>query len=575
MIDSNKLTYEIPRSSISFRFSKAAIAFLCVTAGLCVVLVFSTLQNINRAEMLMEKFLFDKGRIILRSIEASNTASVRHLMGRDAWFDHLLLEQVKDETIHFISITSIDGTVVYQAGRPEQIPFTEEEQETLSTTASAVTRFSQKNSLFIISKRFQEDNDSALKSAMTDMGNREQKRIISIGLLTEQFDIARKQDVHHTLFMGAILLLVWMSGLYFLFLYQKMRQAGSMLADMKLYTESVLESIPVSLVAIDGNGRISSCNKNTEELTGQAVEMMQGKSLAEVFPVSVQHLCIAEKTLFDYPVDLENSDGTIKPVRVSCSPLISHTHEKIGQVLVIRDMSSIRAMELQLERSRRMAALGKMAAGIAHEIRNPLGTLRGFSQFFGSQAEGTEKSREYSELMIGEIDRLNQIVSGLLQFSNPRELQRQKVCLDALVAKVATLFQADLATLDVHFTWEKGSNIELFADPDLILQVLMNLLRNSIAATPKGGTISMKCASNEQSVFISVTDSGCGMSEQVREKMFDPFFTTHNTGTGLGLAVSHQIIEQHQGSFEVTTEVGVGTTVTLVFPLNPLNQQGV
>lgn len=569
MIDPSTIKYEIPRSSTSFRFSKIAITFLCVTAGLCVVLVLSTLQNINRAEMLMEKFLFDKGKIVLRSIEASNTASVRHLIGRDAWFDHLLLEQVKDETIHFISISTLDGTVVYQAGEPAQVIFTEKEMDTLSTTELPVTRFFQKNSLFVITKQFQEDNSAVLKSTHAEMGNKAQKRVISIGLLTEQFDIARKQDVHHTLFMGTILLLVWMSGLYFLFLYQKMRQTGAMLADMKLYTESVLESIPVSLVALDGEGRISSCNRNTEELTGQAVESMQGKFVTEVFPASFKPLNTAAKTLFDYPIDLENRDGTIKPLRVSCSPLISHTNENIGQVLVIRDMSSIRDMELQLERSRRMVALGKMAAGIAHEIRNPLGTLRGFSQFFGSQAECSEKSREYSQLMIEEVDRLNQIVSGLLQFSHPREPQRQWVLLNALVSKVATLLHVDLTTMDVHFIWDKRSDIKLFADPDLILQVLTNLLRNSIEATSKGGTISLDCARDEENVFISVTDSGCGMSKQVREKMFDPFFTTNNTGTGLGLAVSHQIIEQHQGSFEVATEVGVGTTVTLVFPLNP------
>jgi two-component system sensor histidine kinase HydH len=223
-------------------------------------------------------------------------------------------------------------------------------------------------------------------------------------------------------------------------------------------------------------------------------------------------------------------------------------------------------MELQLERSRRMAALGKMAAGIAHEIRNPLGTLRGFAQFFGGKPGTGEEEKEYSALMISEIDRLNQTVSGLLQFSRSREPRLQNFSLEELVKKTAILMESDLANHNIQFHVQTDSAIELEADQDLLLQVLMNLLKNSINATKSGGQISLTCSEDENFIRISITDNGIGMSAKERERMFDPFFTTTKMGTGLGLAVSHQIIEQHHGTFEVQTEKEKGTTITVILP---------
>ena len=126
--------------------------------------------------------------------------------------------------------------------------------------------------------------------------------------------------------------------------------------------------------------------------------------------------------------------------------------------------------------------------------------------------------------------------------------------------------EADLANHAARFCCQANTGIEAEIDPDLILQVLMNLLKNSINATQVGAKISLGCSEDEHHIRISVADTGCGMSEEEREKMFDPFFTTTRTGTGLGLAVSHQIVEQHHGTFEVVTKKGHGTTITMVLP---------
>ncbi len=234
-------------------------------------------------------------------------------------------------------------------------------------------------------------------------------------------------------------------------------------------------------------------------------------------------------------------------------------------------MSLIRDMELQLERSRRMAALGKMAAGIAHEIRNPLGTLRGFAHYFGKQAGAAEDQKRYAELMESEIDRLNRNISGLLQFARPREPNMVRVDLDKLFAKIVALMERDISEKNLNLHYQCNTDIQLESDQDMLVQVMMNLLKNSISATPPGGEISLSALEETRHVRIAVSDNGVGMTEEEREQMFDPFFTTRNAGTGLGLAVSHQFVEQLNGAFEVKTVPGKGTSVTIVLPKTQAN----
>lgn len=520
----------------------------------------------------MESFLLDKGETIIRSIEAGSRTSMMHHMGSGNPLHTLLSESSRDEEIVFIEITRKDGSVLDQAGFPSTMHFSESEMSLMLSTGQAMGKLDANSGIYVIAKVFQARHSHQMMGVAGDMprGRRTgygngQEQIISIGLLTRRFDEAREQDVHHALFMGAILFLVGSAGLYLLFLYQGMRVARSTLSDMKLYTDSVIESIPVSLLTVDAQDRVVSCNRNTEALLGCSLENIRGRVITDTLPacpVCISDIC---NDSFDHPTEIYPSESPPIPVRISCSSLINHEGETIGKVIIIRDMSSLRDMELQLERSRRMAALGKMAAGIAHEIRNPLGTLRGFAQFFGTRATDPEE-KEYSDLMVSEVDRLNQTVSGLLQFARPREPQLAIFALDDLIRKVATLMKADIEARGLDFSCRQESGIEIVADQDLLLQVLMNLIKNSTSASDKGGSIVLVTAQDTHSVRITVKDDGRGMDEREREKMFDPFFTTTKTGTGLGLAVSHQIVEQHGGTFEVTTSPGEGTSITVVLP---------
>ncbi len=565
---------DILSSRLPFRPSRTALALILATVFLAVILAFSIFQHISRAQDLMERFLLEKGETIIRAMEAGMRTSMMHFMGGGDPLQTLITESSRENDIVFIRIMKSDGEVVNQTDGAPKTTLSQADVNRIMNSGLPITRVDKKKGIFILSKRFQLKNPAAqmpmmMGRRMPMMGNQEWNLadgIISIGLYTKEFDLARRQDIQHAFFMGAILFLVGSAGLYFLFLYQGMRVAETTLANMKLYTNNVVESIPVGIVTLDVDERIVSFNKKMEEIVGKSLEKSKGEKLLAAFP-GCRIDCLDMRTAaFEQTAECQGGDGKAIPIKIGGSSLVNNDGEIIGTVLIIRDMTTIKEMEQQLERSRRMAALGKMAAGIAHEIRNPLGTLRGFAHYFGSRPGVTPESKGYADLMISEVDRLNRNISGLLQFARPREPQFAAVDLDQLMSKTIALMKSDLAEHELNFHWRCNTGITLHADPDLLLQVLMNLLKNSIHATPSGGEISLVGSEDQHSVRILVSDTGGGMTEQEKERMFDPFFTTKKSGTGLGLAVSHQIIEQHRGTFEIETAPGRGTAVTIILP---------
>ncbi len=564
--------HKVSPASQPLWFSKAALSLILAAFLLVSLLVFSTLENINRAQIMMENFLVQKGESIIRSIEAG-TRTIMHHQGEGQPLQTLILENSRDSDVFFIRILDKQGNVLAQTGNGTSLWISSKEINEIVETRSILTRQDKAKGHFSLSRNFQLTLPKSRGFGMMhrrqewviNMFNREEM-IISVGLLTTEFDLTRKQDVKHSLLMGAVLFLVGSAGVYFLYLYQGIRVAQTTLANMKVYTDNVIESMPAGLLALDSNNNIVSCNRNLEEIVGKSFSSLQGMNIHDALPDCPFKNSETDTDSIELAAELSSHFGKKIPVKISSSSLVDHDNQIIGSVLIIRDMSQLMEMEQQLERSRRMAALGKMAAGIAHEIRNPLGTLRGFAQFFGAKACDDTESKGYADLMVSEVDRLNQNISGLLQFARPREPQKQIVKVDEFIAKTITLMEADFTTHKVTLHSKCNANIELWADPDLLLQVFLNLLKNSISAIEESGEISLIVKEESEEVVFSVIDTGKGMTEQERERMFDPFFTTKENGTGLGLAVSHQIIEQHNGSFEVRSTQNQGTEIKIFLP---------
>jgi len=569
-----------PRQS-STKISLPALGLILACALLAFILGVVTWRNLDREERLMENFLRKEGLTLIRAFEAG--ARTTMMMGPQAdTLETLVRETAQEETVAYILIVDENGNVTAAGSRPDTMQSMPVGQ-VLSDGApvTRLTRDEPGNSVFEVAKEFNpvagDASDRRMRGrwqqwcTMGGMGNGPAcRQAIFVGLYTREFEAARQEDIKQSLILGAVLLLFGAGGFYFLFLAQESRVARHTLENMELYTRNVIESMPAGLITLDEQGRITSLNEKAREIFGHPGEAFEGKpleNLAGEGRCDIAPMIREGREFLDKPMVCRTPGGDSIPVAVSASRLRDREGAPLGRVLIFRDMREIRAMEEALERSRRLAALGRMAAGIAHEIRNPLGTLRGFAQFFLRRNEEDAAAREYADLMVGEVDRLNRTVSALLQFARPREPEFSSVEMRELLQRTARLLEDEMTAHQIAFLLDLPAVPIVFrADPDLLTQVLINLLQNALAASETKGEIRLGGAAGEEGVRLWVQDAGKGMDAEERERMFDPFFTTRREGTGLGLVVVQQIIEQHRGRVEVVSAPGRGTRIEVILP---------
>ncbi len=248
--------------------------------------------------------------------------------------------------------------------------------------------------------------------------------------------------------------------------------------------------------------------------------------------------------------------------------------EEWGRTLELRveeRTKEVEKMQVQLIRAEKMASLGEMAAGIAHEINNPLTGVLSFAYLVHDDPKLPEELKEDLQVIIDETQRCAKIVKGLLEFSRASVPQKKEVNLNELIESVTFILQQQSSFFNIELIKELDPNIpKLYADPNQLSQVLMNIIINASHATPEGGRITIKTGidQEEDSVFAEISDTGCGISEENLSRIFDPFFTTKSQGTGLGLAVSYGIVKNHGGSLDVWSEVGKGTTFIIHLPIS-------
>ncbi|MCU0594352.1 MAG: ATP-binding protein [Desulfobacterota bacterium] len=231
--------------------------------------------------------------------------------------------------------------------------------------------------------------------------------------------------------------------------------------------------------------------------------------------------------------------------------------------------TSLTSLEKELETSRRLASLGRLAAGVAHEIRNPLSSIKGFATYFKERYRDNPEDQKTSEIMIQEVDRLNRVITQLLDFARPPVIQKKRASLQSLIQHSLKMIERQASARAIRLHSHLPSEIkEVELDPDGINQVLLNLYLNAVEAMGQGGTLTVVLSEEEDSrrVKIAVSDTGSGIGKEDLEHIFDPYFTTRQTGTGLGLAIVHKIIEAHGGEVRATSEIGRGTTVTVFLP---------
>lgn len=363
---------------------------------------------------------------------------------------------------------------------------------------------------------------------------------------------------------------------------ERIAAQGTRLAELQAQHAEVIESLTSGLLTVTNDGRVVTCNRTAGELLGLEMSsgMAPGRLLAELLPGLPA--IPPGGTLRRVEVMVQRSDGSERCFGVSLSPLLSAASgapRPVGSVVNFQDVTELRRMREQVQRAEQLAALGRMAAGVAHEIRNPLAAISGAVELLGATASQDGEERELMGIVTREVTRLDHLIAELLDFARPRPPHPNPVELAGAVREFARVLAADRRLGDRRLELQLEEPVWILADPGQLRQVLWNLARNAAEASPRDtpitlsvGTLSadilsMSVDSPRRWAVFSIRDRGHGIPAEERGRLFEPFFTTKQSGTGLGLAIVHRIIAEHHGEIDVRSPPDGGTEFVIHLPL--------
>jgi two-component system sensor histidine kinase HydH len=563
---------------------------LGAVAILVPIFLFWTLQNISKEREYVVRLLTEKGSALIRSIEAGTRTGMMGMRGGGFRVQRLISETAQTPDIVYLMVTDASGNIIAHSDEEEigKMHGTDLDLQRISRADKVQWREIVRPdgaSTFEVFRRFSPTRvpirgmhggrmqGPSPKELREEIPPPEQPEIIFVGLDMAPIEAVRKQDTTNTILLASILLLIGFAGVVSLFLAQAYRSTRSSLTRIKAFSDNVVEKMPVGLVAMDGNGRIISFNQAAEATLRLPTDQVLGRNASEVLPRQVREMITTLKestrTAIAKEFDCSFPDGRIVPLDVTLSSLKGEDGTVWGTIILCRDLTEVQSLKREVETSRRLASLGRLAAGVAHEIRNPLSSIKGFATYFKERYRDNPDDQKTSEIMIQEVDRLNRVITQLLEFARPPVIQKKRASLQSLIQHSLKMIERQASAKEIQVFSHLPSDVkEVDLDPDGINQVLLNLYLNAVEAMDQGGTLSVSLSMDEGSpwVKIIVSDTGTGIGKEDLEHIFDPYFTTKQTGTGLGLAIVHKIVEAHGGEVRAESEIGRGTTVSVLLP---------
>ncbi len=557
-----------------------------IVMGAAVVLLsivtLMTLETLNRQKEQRIRLMLEKGAALILSFEAGTRMGMRGRYGGEFRLQHLLVETAAQPDIAYLLVVRMDGTVMAHS-QADQIGsryadnldlLAVRREPSLSwrqaTALDGEPVFEVYGKFAPLARRF---NPLRRKPMMDNKAGRPPiadipPMVIFVGFRTDELDAAHAADVRHSMVMAAVLLLVGVTGLLLLFMAQNYRSARTLLSRVQVFSDNLVSRMPIGLIALDQDGRVSALNSVAEATLGTRAGEMIGQKVRQALPaVLVDALDDAGE-----PVEKEIlfplAQGNSIPLEVSAAVLSDEDGRPFGKVALFKDLTEMRSLRRELEKNRRLATVGRLAAGVAHEIRNPLSSLKGFATYFKEKYRENDKDREISQIMIQEVDRLNKVVSQLLEFSRPMRLYLQTAGLKPLIENTFRLVEQQARASDVTVALEMDDEqCVARVDADKLKQVLLNLFQNALDAMPDGGSLNVRGWRNADKAFcLDITDTGAGVAPDDQPHVFEPYFSTKKSGTGLGLAIVHNIIEAHGGKIRVESRPGEGTTIQIILP---------
>ena len=351
------------------------------------------------------------------------------------------------------------------------------------------------------------------------------------------------------------------------------------------YLATVIDSVGEGVIVIANSGLITLCNPAAEEITGFSRKQAQGTEFAKLFTLEKTLLEIVSKTIrtgitiSDNENVVVRSTGRVTPVAVTCYPLVLGSGEHIGAILTLKDITYIRELEAAVRQADRLSTLGTLAAGLAHEVKNPLGGIKGAAQLLEREFEPGSEMLDYTRVMIRETDRIDLIIRELLELASPRGLKLAPVNMHKILGDMMLLQKQSVADRKIVFIQNFDPSIpDIMADEEMLTRLFLNLVRNAIDAMGDDGRLTIssrvlsdyRMAKNERHsrmVAIEVADDGPGIPQEDLENIWTPFFSTKSGGTGLGLTICHKIVSEHRGMIKAESDQGHGTKFTVLLPL--------
>ncbi|KJS30665.1 MAG: hypothetical protein VR64_15810 [Desulfatitalea sp. BRH_c12] len=571
-----------------------------IIIGATVILLITVLvlafQNIQRDRRHMNEVLQAKGVALTRAVEAGARSGMMGMRWGGAQLQRLLEETARMPEILYMAVLSEDGIALahsdarrvgqpLHSDRPSPVlPQGVEENHTVITSADGHRAYEIQRTFRPTSPSWRSRQPSAGAGMWRHGPNSERlegpaerqeaPRTIVVGMDVAPFEKMIAGYVRNTIVMSAVLLLMGFAGFVSLFWMNSYRAARRSLQDTSAFADQMVTHLPVGLIATGRDGRIAVFNSAAEAITGVQRQAALGRNPDHILP---ERLCGMQKvldqghTIREQEMACVFARDKIVPISLSATRIVNEEGQFVGNVLILRDLGELRRLQAEIRRQEKLAALGGLAAGVAHEIRNPLSSIKGLATYFAGKFSDGSQERKLALVMTQETDRLNRVISELLEFARPTDIKRRPTNINELLRHSMQLIAQDAAAkqITLHQHFQAGLCLAR-VDPDRLSQCLLNLYLNALQAMETGGSLTVASeAIDDEHLRIQVVDTGSGIAAEDVDRIFDPYFTTKAKGTGLGLAIVHKIIEAHGGHIQVESTPGKGTRFGLTLACQP------
>ncbi|MFY9399698.1 MAG: ATP-binding protein [Desulfomonilia bacterium] len=562
-----------------------------VIVGAFIVLVpifaFMTIKNVRTQQDNMVMLMREKGDALIRSFEAGARTGAMGMNWGSVQIQRLIMETAEQPDILYILITDKNGTVVAHnqpmfIGRShgsdlDHAPIGEQIRSRQLTLPDG-------KPVFEVYRRFipsqgrkglhpmRMSPEDWLLSHMFPENIQQPSLTVFVGLDMDPIIKTMRESTKQSILNALILLLIGFSGIISIIIAYNYRIVRVSLSRIKAFSDTIVENIPVGLLFIGVSGRIVTINNACERILKITPQDSVNRTADEALPPSISelsHAALKSSDILIRELDIEVQGKNVL-LEASASVLKDDDGNFLGRIILLRDITEIRHLRKEMLRKERLASIGSLAAGVAHEIRNPLSSIKGFATYFRERYKDVPQDQQTADIMIREVERLNRVIGQLLEFARPMNVQRRQADLAEVVRHSVEMIRNQAASQGVAIDLMDPPDGTVIAsiDQDRFSQVLLNIFLNSLEAMEDGGVLTVWIEQDQanDTLIVNVKDTGSGIPGKDMGRVFDPYFTTKQSGTGLGLAIVHKIMEAHAGQVKITSSESQGTLVSLILP---------